>query len=375
MFKRMSIMVAAFLAVVGGIAFIKVAQVRAAIAEYASFAPPPTAVTTAIAEKQKWQPVLEAVGTLKPVQGVVLSTDLSGIVDEILFESGASVKKGDVLVKLESSQEEAQLRSAEARWELARINKERQAELLKKNATSRSEFDAAVAEFHQSEAAVQEVKALIARKAISAPFDGVTGIRKVNVGQYINPGDQIVPLEALDPVYVEFSLPQQHLDRIKRLGKLQLEAEGVQGHKFEGFINAIDAKVEEATRNFVVQGTVRNPEGKLRSGMFVKVEVLLPEENEVIAIPASSLTYSPSFTTVFVVVEKEGPDGKPARMAEQRIVTTGQRKGDLVAILSGIKEGEEVITSGGFKYRDGEPVQVNNAVQPSSELSPQPPNT
>jgi membrane fusion protein (multidrug efflux system) len=373
MLKRMLIMLALLLVFIGGIGIWKFMQIRAAMAQGAKFAPPPTAVTTAVAKKEGWEPVLSAVGSLRAVNGVTVSTDLAGIVSEISFQSGAAVKKSEPLLKLDSQQEEAQLRSAEARRELAATNLQRQRELKSKEAVAQSALDAAESEFRQAAAAVDEARARIARKTIIAPFDGLLGIRQAELGQYLNVGAPIVSLESVDPIYVEFALPQQNFEQLSVGKKLRLEVDGIGGNQFEGEITAIDSRFDEATRNIMIQGTVKNPEHKLRPGMFVNVEVLLPAE-EVISIPASSVSYAPYGDSVFIVKEKKLPNGTVGKEAQQQFVKLGARRGDQIAVVSGVKAGDEVVSSGAFKLRSGTPVLVNNSVQPSNEANPNPPN-
>jgi membrane fusion protein (multidrug efflux system) len=362
--KRMLIMlgsVGIFLAIISAV---KVAQIQGAIEQASKSGPPPPAVSTAIATRTKWQPAMSAVGSLKAVNGVTISTDLAGIVSEIAFQSGGRVKKGDLLIKLDSQQEQAQLRSAQARRDLAKINFERHRHLVKDGAVSRSAYDTADSELRQAVAAVDEARALIARKAISAPFDGLLGIRQVDLGQYINVGAEIVRLESVDPIYVEFATSQQNLDQIAIGKKVLLRASGLTGEEFAGEITAVDSRLDEATSNIMVQGTVGNEEGKLRPGMFVNVDVLLPEI-EVLSIPASSVSYAPYGDSVFVVSE-----GK----AQQRFVKLGETRGDQVAVLTGVNEGDEVVSSGVFKLQSGMPVKIDNSVQPGNEAEPTPPN-
>lgn len=367
--KRMLIMLGAVALFVGGIAVVKVTQVRAAIAMGKQFAPPPAAVTTTLVKKGLWQPTLSAVGSLKAVNGVTVSTDLPGIVSQIAFQSGANVGKGDLLVKLDSQQEEAQLRAAEARRDLAKINFDRQRELVTSGAVSKSDYDAAETEYRQAAAAVDEARALIARKNIVAPFAGRLGIRQVDLGQYLNVGAPIVQLESVDPIHVEFAVPQQNLEQIAVGKTIRLTAPGLGSAEFTGEITAVDARIDETTRNIRVQGTVRNPESKLRPGMFVNAEVLLPER-ETISIPASAVSYAPYGDSVFVV--KTADAGKTV---EQRFVKLGAGRGDQIAVATGLAEGDEIVTSGAFKLRNGLPVQVNNSVQPSDDAHPNPPNT
>ena len=367
----MILMLSAALLGIGALGFIKYRQIRKAMAQGASFAPPPAGVSTVVARAAKWQPVLKAVGSLKAVQGVEVSTDLAGIVREIGFESGARVKKGDVLVRLDTQQEEAQLKSAEAAAALARVNRARQVDLLAKRATSQAEHDSAKATADQAEAAVEQVKALIARKTIAAPFDGVLGLRQVNIGQYLDVGKPIVVLQSQDPIYVEFALPQQELAQVAIGKKVRVAAPGLEGTSIEGEITAINSKVDESTRNIQVEATLPNREGSLRGGMFVQVEVLLPEQEGVISIPASSVNYAPFGDSVFIVRDGEG--GK--KKVQQQFVKLGPARGDQVSILSGVKEGDEVVSSGAFKLNSGAAVTINNSVQPSNEAAPHPPES
>ncbi|HXI84604.1 MAG TPA: efflux RND transporter periplasmic adaptor subunit [Verrucomicrobiae bacterium] len=348
-------------------------QIKTGVAMAAKFAPPPTAVTTAMAKTERWQPVLSAVGSLKAVNGVTVSTDLAGIISRISFQSGATVKKGDLLVKLDSSQEEAQLHSAEARRDLAKLSLDRQRDLRASGAVSQSDYDSAESEFRQAAAAVDDARAHIARKTITAPFDGLIGIRQVDLGQYLDVGAPIVPLQSTDPIYVNFSLPQENLGQIAIGKKLHVKANGVAGDQFEGEITAVDSRFDESTRNILIQGTVANAENRLRPGMFVNVEVIQPEQ-DVVSIPATSINYAPYGDSVFVVKEIQGPDGKSFKGALQQFVKTGTTRGDQASIISGVKAGDEVVSSGVFKLRSGIPVQVNNSVQPGNEANPTPPN-
>jgi membrane fusion protein, multidrug efflux system len=372
--KRMIIMLALvvlFLAIIG---LWKVKQVRAAIELGKQFAPPPAAVTTAIVKRELWQPALKVVGSLKAVNGVTVSTDLPGIISQIAFESGTSVHKGDLLVRFDSQQEEAQLRVAEARRDLARLNLDRNRDLVASGAISKSEFDTADSEHRQAVAAVDEARALIARKNITAPFDGRLGIRQVDLGQYLNVGAPIVQLESVHPIHVEFAIPQQNLSEVAVGKQLRLKAAGLAGEEFAGTVTAIESRLDAATRNVMVQGTVDNSASKLRPGMFANVEVLLPEQ-EVLSIPASAIGYAPYGDSVFVVKKQPASSGPGGLVVEEHFVKLGTTRGDRVAIVSGIKDGDEVVTSGAFKLRNGVPVQVNNSVQPSGDTEPNPPNT
>jgi membrane fusion protein, multidrug efflux system len=373
MAKRMVVMLGLMLLFIVVIGAWKVWQIKTGIAMAAKFAPPPAAVTTAVAKTEQWQPVLGAVGSLKAVNGITVSTDLAGIISQIAFQSGAAVKKGDLLVKLDSSQEEAALHTAEARRDLAKLSLDRQKNLRSSGAVSQSDYDSADSEFRQDSGLVDAANALIARKTIVAPFDGLLGIRQVDLGQYLDVGAPIVPLQSTDPIYVNFALPQENLEQIAVGKKLRVKANGITSNQFEGVITAINSRFDESTRNIMIQGTVGNAENRLRPGMFVNVEVLLPEQ-DVISIPATSISYAPYGDSVFVVRDKPGADGKPGKEVQQQFVKTGPTRGDQVSIISGVKAGEEVVSSGVFKLRSNIPVQVNNNVQPDNEANPTPLN-
>ncbi len=373
--KRMFIMLVSAVAFIAAIGFWKYRIIRKGMAEGAKFAPPPSAVTTVIVKAQKWQPVLRAVGSLKAIHGVTVSTDLAGIVSEIDFESGTAVKKGDLLVKLDTQQEDAQVRSAQARLALAKTDLERKRDLIAKKAIAQSDFDTAESQVAQTQASVAEMTALVARKRLTAPFDGIVGIRQINLGQYVNPGAAIVPLQSLDPIFVEFVVPQQQLGSVAVGKKLKFAVKGIADGEFEGDITAIDSLVDPNTRNILVQGTVKNPERKLRPGMFADIEVLLPETGGVLAIPSSAISYAPYGDSVYVVRDKKGPDGKPAKVVEQQVVQLGATRGDQVSVSSGLKAGDEVVSAGVFRLRAGAPVRVDNSVQPGNDPHPNPPNS
>lgn len=333
---------------------------------------PPEAVTTTTVREETWQPTLSTVGSLTAVNGVLVSADLPGIIERISFESGKPVKAGDVLVQLDMRQEQAQSEAAEAKLQLASQSLNRQTDLLRKRVSSQSDYDTASAEFQQAKAILQEIRATIARKTIRAPFSGNLGIRLVNVGQYVQSGDKIVPLQSLDPIYVDFALPQQHLAELKPGNPVRIQAEGFGTATFSGEITAINSMVDTTSRNIQVQATLKNPDGKLLPGMFVKVDVLLPNEEKVLSVPASSISYAPYGDSVFVVEPSTGPEGKPNKVVKQQFVVLGSSRGDQVAVVSGLKAGQEVVTSGAFKLRPDAEVTVNNEVQPSNESSPTP---
>lgn len=370
--KRMLFTVGAMLVFIAVIGWVKFSQVQTAIAQSSSFQPPPEAVTTTMAQSEQWPATLSAIGSAAAVQGVTVSADLPGIVEKIGFESGARVRKGDLLVQLDTSQERAQLAAAESESKLSAVNQERMRGLREKGVVSQAEFDRVQAESQQASARSTEIRATIERKRIRAPFSGVLGIRQVNLGQYLNPGDPVVSLQVIDPIYVNFAVPQQEIAQLRVGAPVQVTAEGMAGLKAAGKITAFDSVVDEATRNVQVQATFANPEGMLRPGMFVEAQVLLGAGRPVVPLPASAVNYAPYGDSVFIVEEVKGPDGKPYRGVRQQIVKLGGTRGDQVAVVSGVTPGEEVVTSGVFKLRPGAAVLVNNEIQPSNSPAPEP---
>jgi len=363
-----------FLALVAGFGFVKFSQIQGFItmAKSGAFEPPPTAVTTDVAKRTEWQPTLESVGTVTAVNGVTVSTDLAGIVRQIAFESVIKVREGDLLVHLDTTQEEAQLHSAEAQRDFAAVSLKRDKDLVEKHAISQSDYDNADAVFRQNQASVDQFKALIARKTLRAPFDGVAGIRQVNLGQYLREGDMVVTLQAFDPIYVNFSLPQQDLSKLILGEPVQLRVDAFPDQTFNGTITAINSLVDQTTRNVQVQATFTNSDFRLRPGMFAKVSVILSERQNVVAIPATAIHYAPYGDSIFVVSELKDPQGKEYKGVKEQFIKTGQARGDMIAVVSGLKPGDEVVTSGVFRLKSGAHVKVNNQVKPGSDLAPNP---
>jgi membrane fusion protein (multidrug efflux system) len=368
----MALMLAAVVVVLAVIGFLKYRQVQTAIAAGASFAPPPTAVSTYVVAEQTWQPVLRAVGSAKAVNGVMVATDLPGIVREIAFESGRPVKKGQVLVRLDTTQEKAQWNAANARLDLAKADLDRKGELLKKRVASQSDYDASMAEYKQAQAALTEVEALVNRKTIRAPFDGILGIREVDLGEYMRSGDTVVPLQSLDPIYADFTLPQQDLGSLKEGRTVEITADGLAGRKFTGTISAIDPNVDASTRNVRARATLANPGGELRSGMFVNVEVLLPTRGKILAIPASAVNYAPYGDTVYVIDSVKNAKGETVKGVRQQAVKLGVSRGDLIEVVKGLQPGDEIVSGGTFKLKNQDPVVINNEIQPDANPSPTP---
>jgi membrane fusion protein (multidrug efflux system) len=374
MAKRMFLMLGVVLALVAALAFIKFRQVQSAV-NASAFQPPPEAVTSIVANREEWAATMSVIGTMEAVQGVTVSADLPGAVARIAFESGQSVHAGDVLVELDTRQERAQLASLEAQRDLAHANFLRMQQLVDEGVISRMEYDSATAQQKATEANVSEIRATIERKTIRAPFSGVLGIRQVNLGQYMSAGQGIVPLQALNPIYVNFGVPQQSAAQVPVGRGLRITKEDLPSVAVSGRVTAIDAVVNEGTRNVQVQATLPNPEGKLRPGMFVQVEVGLGAGRSVIALPASAINYAPYGDSVFVITDLKDPAGRTYRGVQQRFVKLEGSHGDQVAVISGVNPGDEVVTSGVFKLRNGAAVQVNNKVQPGNNPAPKPEDT
>ena len=372
MAKRMILMLALMAALLAGLGFVKFRQIQAAGAQNANFQPPPTAVTTIVAQRETWPSTLNVIGTAVAIQGVTVSADLPGTVARITFESGKPVHAGDVLVELDTRQERAQLAAAEAQRDLARINFGRAQELVKQGVLARTEYDNTSAQQKATEAQVGEIRATIERKTIRAPFSGILGIRQVNLGQYLAAGQAIVPLQSLNPIYVNFGVPQQTSAQVRGGRTLRVTSDDLPGAEFTGRVTAVDSVINEATRNIQVQATLSNPNGKLRPGMFVQVRVALGASRQAIALPASAINYAPYGDSVFVVTNLTDPKGKTYRGVRQQVVKVEGSRGDQVAVVSGVNPGDEVVTSGVSKLRNGAAVQVNNKVQPPNNPKPKP---
>jgi len=372
MAKRLILMLTVTVVVLVVLGFVKFRQFQEAAEHAAAFQPPPEAVTTILTRQEKWPATLSAIGTMAPVQGVTVSADLPGIVGRIAFDSGETVREGDVLVELDTRQEQAQLAAVEAERDLARLNFNRLDGLVNEGAITRAEYDRAAAEQKQTEAKVGEIRATIARKTIRAPFSGILGIRQVNLGQYLSAGDAVVPLQSLNPIYVNFGVPQQDAGQVRVGRNVRITTGDLAGVEFVGRVTAINSIVDEATRNVQVQATLANPRGTLRPGMFVQTELMLGTSRSVVALPASAISYAPYGDSVFVVTELKDPNGQTYRGVRQQFVKLGATRGDQIAVLSGLKPREEIVTSGVFKLRNGAAVLVNNKVQPANKRAPKP---
>src|SRR5437867_5182282 len=334
---------------------------------------PPTTVSSATVKEEDWAPALSAVGSISAVQGAVVSAELGGVVNQVAFENGGVAKKGDLLEQLDASAEEAQVKSAEADLELARADLERSRDLVGRKVISKAEIDASESKFKQKEGSVEQMRSMIAKKTVRAPFDGQLGIRQVNVGQMINSGQQVVPLTSLDPVFADFALPQQYLGQLTSGLEVHVTTDALPGRVFKGKVTAINSMVDSSTRNITLQATLENPDHALRPGMFAKAEVTLPEKHKTLVVPGSAISYAPFGDSVFVIDEKKDEKtGKESQVIRQQFVRVGEARGDFVAITQGLKAGDMVVSTGVFKLRNGMTVTINNDLAPKPQVNPNP---
>jgi len=373
MVKRIIITLIGIIVLIGGLAGIKSLQIRRMIAHGDSFVPPPEVVTTAMAKTDSWESFLTAVGSLEAVQGVLVTAELTGKVVHIAFVPGTMVKAGDLLVQQDTSVESAQLRAAEAQVALAKTNFGRTKKLVANKIVSQSDFDNADAQFKEAVAQADNIRAVIGKKTIRAPFSGRLGIRQVNLGQTLNEGDEIVSLQSLDPIYVNFLLPQQRLAQVHPGLTIRLTIDAFPAQVISGKITAINPHVDAATRNIRIQATVKNPAELLRPGMYVNISVVFQDRIEVLAIPATSVLYAPYGDSVFVVEEKKNDANESSGLVlNQKFVRLGEKRGDYVSIISGLKQGETVVSTGVFKLRNGQAVVIDNTLSPDFKQMPKP---
>ncbi|MGB5809753.1 MAG: efflux RND transporter periplasmic adaptor subunit [Polyangiales bacterium] len=357
--------------VLGGV---KAAQIGAMIAAGEAFVPPAQAVTTADATEVNWTSELTAVGSVVAVQGVTVASEVPGTVTTIGFKSGDMVEAGSVLVRLDTSIERAELAAAAASARLATAEIQRRENLPAAGAVSQADLDAAAASATRAAAEVANVKAVIAKKTIRAPFSGRLGIRQIDLGEVLQPGTPIVSLQSSDPIYVDFSLPQQALSRVAPGHTVTIYTDAFPDTEWEGEIEVIDAEVSTNTRNFTVRAVIDNPGGKLRTGMFVDVAALQPEARTLVVIPASAVLFAPYGDSVYVAKAQESASDEPQATVEQIFVRLGERRGDLVAVTSGLSAGDVVVSTGAFKLRNGMSVMIRNDLAPETSADPNPPN-
>jgi len=363
---------AALLAVVVVLAGIKAGQIGTMIKAGKSFTIPPESVTSAKVEAAEWQSARGAVGTLVAVRSVTLASEVTGMVREIGFDSGSFVRKDQILVKLDTSTEQAQLAAGRADAELARANLQRARSLRETKTNTPADLDTADARGKQTAANVGTLEAIIAKKTIRAPFDGRISIRQVELGQVLSPGAPIASLQSVDPIYAEFWLPQQAISELKVGMQVKLRTDVFPQSSWDGTLTTINSEVDVATRNIRVRATFPNADGRLRSGMFANIDVLSPEKRRVLIIPATAVLYAPYGDSVFAIEEKPDAAGNPGLIAHQKFVRLGERRGDLVEVVSGVNAGETVVSSGAFKLRNGVSVVVKNELAPSAEIAPKP---
>jgi membrane fusion protein (multidrug efflux system) len=358
----------------GGLGLVKTLQIRALIASASLFTPPPETIATAVVNQENWQDTLSAVGSVSPAQGVIVSPEIAGKVTEIAFESGATVKQGDLLVKLDTSSEAAQWRAADAQVQLATLNRDRAKKLRADNTVSQAELDQAEATLQQSQANADTIRATIEKKTIRAPFAGRLGIRLVNLGEHLDVGKGIVSLQSPSPVFVDFSLPQQALAQLQTGLVVRVASDTYPDQKFTGELAAINPDLDSVMRSVRVRAKFENTNELLRAGMFVGVKVELPGKKTVLTIPITAILPAPSGDSVFVV-QTEVVNGTTNLVVEQKLILTGEARGDFISVETGLKPGERVVKAGVFKLRKGMTVQENNDLTPEASVTPTPPNS
>ncbi len=374
--KKIILAIAVLVILIVILGAIKALQIGTMIDQGKKFVPPPETVTSAAVKADSWETTLTAVGTLNAVQGVTVAAELPGKVVHIAFDAGSSVSKGDILLRQDTSSEEAQLPGAMAQVNLTRLNLERSEELLAKGMIARVDRDNAVANAEQARAQADNIRATIAKKTVRAPFSGHLGIRQVNLGQLLREGDPIVTLQSLDPIYVDFTLPQQEFSKVSSGLSVHITTDALPGETIEGRVTAISPQVDVDTRNIKVEATVNNQGKKLRPGMFVNVAVGLPVRQTVLAIPATAVLYAPYGDSVFVIEEAKGAKGANAgKVLRQQFIRLGQKQGDFVAVTSGLKEGEVIVSTGVFKLRNSQSVVIDNKLAPDFQKTPSPGNS
>ena len=335
---------------------------------------PPATVSTMVVETSAWQPKLSSVGNVRAFRGVELSTEVGGLVQHVSIRSGVDVKEGELLIKLNDASDVAQLNSLKAMADLAQVINERDRQQLEIQAISKNVFDTSKADAKSKQAQVEQQTALVAKKNLKAPFSGRVGIVMINPGQFVNPGDKLLTLQTLDPIFVDFNLPQSNAEQIQVGQEIVVTTDAFKGASFTGKITAVSPKVDSNTRNIQIEAQLANPDKKILPGMFANVNIKLGDQLKMLTLPQTAVTYNPYGSTVFIAkpTGKKDKQGKPALEAQQVFVTTGPTRGDQVAILKGIDEGATVVTSGQLKLKNGTPLIVNNKVLPANSPNPQP---
>ncbi len=360
--------------VFGGVFGMQAAGRKGMQAHFDNMPIPPQTISTTKAELMIWPNEIHTIGSFTARNGTMLSAEVEGVVGAIHFHSGAQVSQGDKLLSLESSAQRADLQRLEAQAQLARLNLGRLRDLYRQNVVSKSAIDTAAAESAVAQAAAQAQRIDLAKREILAPFAGVLGIRQVNQGQYLSKGTAIVSLQSLDPIEIEFALAEKRLATVRPGLPVSLSVDAYPDEVFHGTVSAIEASVEASTRLFHLRASVPNPAEKLRSGMFARITIELPQAQEVIAVPRTAIKYDPYGESVFVVKTADAkdtpPDAQPRLVARHRFVRSGIARGDFLQIIEGLEPGEEIVTSGLLKLRNGQPLIINNAVTPAAQLGP-----
>jgi membrane fusion protein (multidrug efflux system) len=373
MIKRIFFAIILVALVAGILSGIKYLQINRMIAQGKQSAPPPATVTVAEVAEMNWESRLTAIGSLEAVQGVTVTAELTGKVVRIAFTSGAFVDAGELLVQQDIALESAQLRAAEANLTLSRANYKRAKDLYSEKVVTQAAYDQAQANLKQARAEIDRIQAIIEKKTIQAPFAGRLGIRRIDLGQIIKEGDPIVSLQSLDPIFVNFLLPQNQLAQLEPGLNVRILADVLAGKGINGRITAINPQVEADTRNIQIQATLRNENEKLRPGMFVNVEVLLPQKEPVLAIPATAVVYAPYSDSVFIIEEDATEaDGDPVQRLRQQFVRLGAAQGDFVSVREGLQAGQKVVSTGVFKLRNGQKIVIDNKLAPQFKTEPQP---
>jgi membrane fusion protein, multidrug efflux system len=373
MTKRMTIMLIVVLLVFGGVFGFQIFK-NAMIKKFmTAMAPPPQTVSTVTAAMQDWQPQIEAVGSLRAVNGADLAFEVSGIVKELHFQSGDDVAAGGILLTLRADDDIAKLDALKATAALNEIVQQRDQEQFKIRAVSQATLDTDAANLKNAKAQVAEQEAVVAKKTLRAPFAGHLGVRAVDIGQYISAGTTVVTLQALDPIYVDFFLPQQALKQIRLEQAVTIKIDTYPNQEFTGTITAINPKVDPATRNVQVRATLKNSDRLLLPGMYATVNIAAGDKQRYVTLPQTAVTYNPYGETVYIVDDKgKDQQGQQQLIARQVFVTAGLKRGDQVAVLSGVEDGQTIVTAGQMKLRNGAPVTVDNAIRPTADANPLP---
>ncbi len=371
MTRRMTIMLVAVGIVLAGIFGFQAFKAVMIKKFMSALSNPPQTVSTLKAVTSAWQPTIEAIGSLRAVDGADLSLEVSGVVDSISFNSGDDVEQGALLLKLRSDDDEAKLESLQATAELNQITYDRDQKQFKLQAVSQATLDTDEANLKNAKAQAAQQQAILDKKSLRAPFAGHLGIRAVDLGQYLSAGTTIVTLQALDPVFVDFFVPQQSMDQIRLGQTVTVKIDAFKDQSFTGKITAVNPRVDASSRNVQIRATLGNADHKLIPGMYATIDIATGAPKNYVTLPQTAITYNPYGDTIYIVDRKtDGADGKPQLFARQSFVTTGPTRGDQVAVLKGINDGDEVVTAGQLKLRNGSPILIDNSITPANDAAP-----